>query len=66
MPLRFHRIRAAVEQIAGSALTLSKLSVAASGLGDLVKRVTVAPDSEPRRAVRCSRLKGDFHGAQRR
>jgi glutamate dehydrogenase len=31
------RIRLAVQEIAGSGLTLSKLSVAASLLGDLVK-----------------------------
>ena len=31
------RIRAAVDEIAGSGLTISKLSVAASLLGDLVK-----------------------------
>ena len=31
------RIRAAVDEIAGSGLTLSKLSVAASLLGDLVR-----------------------------
>ena len=32
------RIRAAVDEIAGSALTISKLSVAASLVGDLVKQ----------------------------
>ena len=32
------RIRAAIRQIAGSGLTLSKLSVAASLLGDLAKQ----------------------------
>ena len=32
-----NRIRAAVDEIAGSGLTLSKLSVAASLLGDLVR-----------------------------